>query len=61
VIRRQDGNDIVVDLGENDVIIQAGVCLQIFSQNEFIAQAHKVVSPNDPEIGRMSVVAFNYP
>ena len=31
------------------------------TNNEFKAQAHKVVAPTDPSVGRMSTVHFVYP
>jgi isopenicillin N synthase-like dioxygenase len=52
---------LAMRLEDDDVVIQGGQALQILTNNRIKAQAHRVVAPTDPKIGRMSVVHFIYP
>jgi isopenicillin N synthase-like dioxygenase len=61
ILRKSNSIDVPLRLQESEAAIQGGAVLQILTDNEFKAQAHKVVSPSDPSIGRMSYVNFVYP
>ena len=58
VIRDRNGQDFIVNLDEADIMLQVGYVLQALSNSEFVAQAHKVVSPENPRISRMSHITF---
>jgi len=61
ILRKSNGIDVPLRLEESEAAIQGGSVLQILTDNEFKAQAHKVVSPSDSSIGSMSYVHFVYP
>lgn len=60
-IRKSNGEDVFVRLLAGEVMMQAGVALRVYTGGLCEAQAHRVVTPTDPSVGRMSHILFVQP
>jgi BirA family transcriptional regulator, biotin operon repressor / biotin---[acetyl-CoA-carboxylase] ligase len=60
IFRDADGNDFRLELKDDEMMIQFGLAMQVLSSNEYKAQAHCVLKPQN-KIGRVSNIVFVYP